>query len=33
MPEHLLDAMLGTVIGAAGLVYVLSFFIDLPFKL
>jgi uncharacterized membrane protein YfcA len=33
MPEHLLDAMLGTVTGAAGLVYVLSFFIDLPFKL
>jgi uncharacterized membrane protein YfcA len=33
MPEHLLDAMLGTVTGAIGLVYVLGFFIDLPFKL
>jgi len=33
MPEHLLDAMLGTVTGASGLVYVLSFFVDLPFRL
>jgi uncharacterized membrane protein YfcA len=33
MPEHLLDAMLGTVTGASGLIYVLSFFVDLPFRL
>jgi uncharacterized membrane protein YfcA len=33
MPEHLLNTMLGTVTGATGLVYVLSFFIELPFKL
>jgi len=33
MPEHLLNAMLGTVTGIAGLVYVLSFFVELPFKL
>jgi uncharacterized membrane protein YfcA len=31
--EYLLNAMLGTVTGAIGLVYVLSFFIELPFKL
>jgi uncharacterized protein len=33
MPEPVLNTMLGTVTGAAGLVYVLSFFIELPFKL
>jgi uncharacterized membrane protein YfcA len=33
IPEHLLDAILGTVTGATGLVYILSFFFDLPFKL
>jgi hypothetical protein len=33
VPEHLLNAMLGTVTGATGLIYVLGFFIDLPFKL
>jgi uncharacterized membrane protein YfcA len=33
MPEHLLNAMLGTVTGAIGLVYVLSFLVKLPFRL
>jgi uncharacterized membrane protein YfcA len=33
LPESLLDAMLGALTGAASLVYIASFFIELPFKL
>jgi uncharacterized membrane protein YfcA len=32
IPEHLLDAMLGAVTGAMGLLYIVAFFIPLPFK-
>jgi len=33
MPEPLLNAMLGTVTGAVGALYVIGFFFELPFKL
>lgn len=32
VPEHFLDAMLGAVTGAVGVLYVMNFFIPLPFK-
>jgi hypothetical protein len=32
IPEHFLDAMLGAVTGAVGILYVLAFFVLLPFK-
>jgi uncharacterized membrane protein YfcA len=32
IPEHLLDAMLGAVTGAVGLLYIVAFFVPLPFK-
>jgi uncharacterized membrane protein YfcA len=32
LPESLLDAMLGALTGAASVIYILSFFVELPFK-
>jgi uncharacterized membrane protein YfcA len=32
IPEHFLDAMLGAVTGALGILYVLAFYVPLPFK-
>jgi uncharacterized protein len=33
VPEHFLNAMLGAVTGAVGVLYVLGFFFDLPFRI
>ncbi len=33
VPEHLLKLMLGGITGCAGALYVINFFVDLPFKL
>jgi uncharacterized membrane protein YfcA len=33
VPEHLLDSMLGVVTGSVGIIYVLGFFFELPFKI
>ena len=33
VPEHLLKLMLGGITGLAGSLYVIGFFVDLPFKL
>jgi len=33
IPEHVLDAMLGGVIGVVGALYVINFFLPLPFRI